>query len=91
MLSTLNAATATVTLFPSGTEGNRNERLNQLDLKVSRNFSFGKVRVSPTFEAFNITNSDTVISYASAACGSYLVPNSILQGRIPGIGAQVRR
>jgi hypothetical protein len=81
-----------VTLFPSGTEGNRNERLNQLDLKVSRNFSFGKVRVSPTFEAFNITNSDTVISYTSTAYGnaSYLVPNSILQGRILGIGAQVR-
>ena len=43
----------------------RLERINQLDLKVSRTFRFGRISVLPTFEVFNINNSDAIISYVS--------------------------
>ena len=34
------------------------ERIVQLDFKVSRTFRFGRVTVLPTFEVFNVNNSD---------------------------------
>jgi Carboxypeptidase regulatory-like domain len=68
------------------------ERINQLDLRVSRTFKVGRVSVSPTLEAFNVNNSDAVVSYVSTnvLAASYLRPNSILQGRIIGVGTNVR-
>jgi len=52
----------------------------------------GRARVSPALELFNILNPDNIVSvvtnnYASA---SYKRPNSIVQGRLIGVGAQVR-
>ncbi len=68
------------------------ERINQIDLRVSKTFKRGRVSVSPTLEAFNLNNSDAVVSAVSTnvLASSYLRPNSILQGRIIGIGVNVR-
>jgi hypothetical protein len=69
------------------------ERIVQLDFKVSRTFKFGRMSVLPTFEVFNINNSDAIISYVSTnylAGSGYLAPNSIMQGRMYGLGAAVR-
>ncbi len=68
------------------------ERINQLDLKVQKTFRRGRMIVSPVFEAFNVTNSDAVVSSVSTSVlnTAYLRPNSILQGRILGVGATVR-
>ncbi|HEU5256843.1 MAG TPA: hypothetical protein VFU28_12680, partial [Vicinamibacterales bacterium] len=68
------------------------ERIVQLDLKVSRTFRFGHYQVLPTFEVFNINNSDAIISYVSTnvLSANYLVPNSIMQGRMYGLGLVVR-
>ncbi|OFW29421.1 MAG: hypothetical protein A3H97_17240 [Acidobacteria bacterium RIFCSPLOWO2_02_FULL_65_29] len=68
------------------------ERVNQLDLKVTRTFRMGRVAVLPTLEAFNVNNSDAVVSYVSTnvIAATFLRPNSILQGRIIGVGATVR-
>jgi hypothetical protein len=79
-------------LLPWGSR--RYERLNQLDLKVSKTFRIRGVNVSPALEAFNINNSDKVItvvsnSYAISG-GGYLRPNSIVQGRIIGLSVQTR-
>jgi hypothetical protein len=86
------ATSVSVGLYPGGTVDA--ERLKQVDLKVSKTFRFGRMTIAPTFEAFNITNQDMVITYASqsyaAASGLDLVPNSVLQGRILGFGANVR-
>ena len=72
----------------------RGERLNQLDLKFSKTFKVGRTTISPNLEAFNINNTDKVITYGSTSyaisTGTYLKPNSITQGRILGIGASVR-
>jgi carboxypeptidase family protein len=68
------------------------ERINQLDLKLSKTFKVGRISVSPTLEAFNVNNSDAVVSYVSTnvLAASYLRPNSILQGRIIGVGTNLR-
>ncbi|OFW41621.1 MAG: hypothetical protein A3J29_11550 [Acidobacteria bacterium RIFCSPLOWO2_12_FULL_67_14b] len=68
------------------------ERIVQLDFKVSRTFRFGRFSVLPTFEVFNINNSDAIISYitTNALSTSYLAPNSIMQGRMYGLGLVTR-
>ncbi|HEV8392811.1 MAG TPA: carboxypeptidase regulatory-like domain-containing protein [Vicinamibacterales bacterium] len=68
------------------------ERINQLDFKLSRTFKMGRYSVLPVFEVFNVTNSDAIISYVTtnALAATYLAPNSIMQGRMYGLGATVR-
>jgi len=68
------------------------ERIVQLDLKVARTFRFSHYQVLPTFEVFNLNNSDAIISYVSTnvLSTSYLAPNSIMQGRMYGLGLVVR-
>jgi hypothetical protein len=72
---------------------NREERLNQLDIKASKRFSMGRLRVAPTFEVFNVLNADTVLSrtvtYANTA-GTFLRPTGVLKPRTIGFGFQVR-
>ena len=88
--ATFQPATLVVQLVPNATVFT--DRINQLDLKVSKTFKQGRVSVSPTLEAFNVTNADAVVSYVSTnvLAASYLRPNSILQGRIIGVGANLR-
>lgn len=68
------------------------ERLNQLDLKLGRTFKWNRMTIMPNFEMFNVNNSDKVITYGSTsyATSTYLKPNSVVQGRILGLGAQVK-
>ena len=68
------------------------ERIVQLDFKVSRTFRFGRFSVLPTFEVFNVNNSDAIISYISTNVLSilHLQPNSIMQGRMYGVGVVTR-
>jgi hypothetical protein len=68
------------------------ERIVQLDLKVARTFRFGRIQVLPTFEVFNVNNSDAIISYitTNVLSSSFLAPNSIMQGRMYGFGVVTR-
>ncbi len=68
------------------------ERIVQLDFKVARTFRFGRISVLPTFEVFNVNNSDAIISYitTNVLSSSYLAPNSIMQGRMYGFGVVTR-
>jgi hypothetical protein len=70
----------------------RVERITQLDFKVSRTFRYGRVSILPTFEVFNINNSDAIISYitTNTLSTSFLAPNSIMQGRMYGFGVVTR-
>ena len=64
----------------------------QLDFKVARTFRFGRFQVLPTFEVFNINNSDAIISYntTNVLSSTFLAPNSIMQGRMYGVGVVTR-
>ncbi len=89
---TLTLASGSVNLTPTSVE--RAERVRQLDLKASKTFRFGRASISPAFEAFNVLNADVVSTYVSAAyanaAGTFRQPNSILQGRILGVAANVK-
>jgi hypothetical protein len=73
---------------------NTADRINQLDLKVSKTFRTmnNRVSVSPSAEVFNVLNPDQVVNVVSTsyATSSYLRPNSIVQGRIIGLSIQTR-
>jgi hypothetical protein len=68
------------------------ERIAQLDFKISRTFRAGRMSLIPTFEVFNVNNSDAIISYitTNVLSSAYQSPNSIMQGRMYGVGAVVR-
>ncbi|PYR74188.1 MAG: hypothetical protein DMF87_23590 [Acidobacteria bacterium] len=93
-----NAANLRVQLIPYSSEGQFTDRINQLDLRVTKSVAMGRVRVLPQLEIFNVFNSSAVIlqrstdySIASAtAPATFNQPAGILNGRIIGLGAQVR-
>jgi hypothetical protein len=68
------------------------ERINQLDFKVSRNFKVNRINIAPTFEVFNINNSDALISTVTnnQLSPSYRYANSVMQPRLLGVGVQVK-
>jgi hypothetical protein len=86
----LTVTTLTVPLVPYLV--NVADRINQLDLKLSKTFRMGRASISPQLEAFNVINPDQIVSYVSTgyATASYLRPNSIVQGRIIGLSLQTR-
>ena len=66
--------------------------MDSLDFKVSRTFKVSRFTILPTFEVFNVNNSDAIISYISTntLSSSFLAPNSIMQGRMFGFGVVAR-
>ena len=76
-------------------------RINQVDLSIAKRIVIHGIRFDPKIDVFNAFNSDDYFTVRSAtfqpssapgvpAAGStYLLPASILQGRIVRIGAVV--
>ena len=84
--------TSISSLFPTG--GARAERVVQLDMKVSKNFRIHNISVQPALEIFNAMNIDLIRGRQSTsvavAAGTYMQPNTMLQGRIIGFGANIK-
>jgi hypothetical protein len=74
-----------------------NDRLNQLDLKVSKIIKIQKARLQLSMDVFNAFNSDTILNqnfaYGSSTAispqGTWLRPISMLQGRFAKFGARL--
>jgi hypothetical protein len=69
------------------------DRLNQLDIRFSKIFKFGsKNTLDANFDIYNTFNSDTVLSenaaYSGANGGAWLLPTTVLQGRIIKFGVR---
>src|SRR5262249_1478349 len=80
-------------------------RTNQLDISVAKRMTFGHFRVDPTLTIFNALNSDDYFTVrsttytltavgaqpvaANGSSGSYLLPGSIIQGRLLRFAAVV--
>ena len=80
-------------------------RLNQVDFSVSKRITVRGVKINPKLDIFNLLNSDDYFSVRSTTYspiaagttptalngsgGTYLLPASILQGRLLRIGAVV--
>ena len=93
----------TAQLVPPGTL--LTPRLNQLDLSIAKRITVGHFRIDPKLDIFNALNSDDYFTVRSTtytltapgaaptaldgSSGSYLLPGSILQGRLLRIAAVV--
>jgi hypothetical protein len=69
------------------------DRLNQLDIRFSKIFKFGsKSTVDANFDIYNAFNSDAVLTetatYSGTNGGAWLLPTSVLQGRIIKFGVR---
>jgi hypothetical protein len=92
-----------VPLIAPGTE--MTPRVTQVDLSVSKRLTFGSVKIDPKIDIFNALNSDDYFSVRSTTFtpvsnpanavalngsgGTYLLPASVLQGRIIRIAAVI--
>jgi hypothetical protein len=68
------------------------DRLNQLDLRFSKIFKIGKSTLDANFDIYNSFNSDAVLTenatYSGASGGAWLLPTSVIQGRIIKFGVR---
>jgi hypothetical protein len=93
----LVSASLTVPLVAPGVE--QTPRMNQLDLSIGKRVSIGRLRIDPKIDIFNALNSDdyftvratayTATAAAGVSGGTYMLPGSIMQGRLLRIGAVV--
>ncbi|MEO8680526.1 MAG: carboxypeptidase regulatory-like domain-containing protein [Vicinamibacterales bacterium] len=82
-----SAGTTTVLLEPLGDV--RLPNYNQFDLRVDRAFNFGKVKMTPSMDVFNLTNGNTVFSRRRnmAAANADMV-STILSPRVIRFGVR---
>jgi hypothetical protein len=93
----LVSSSLSVPLAPPGTE--MTPRLNQVDLSIAKRITIGRFRFDPRIDVFNALNSDdyftvrttsfTPTTAAGVSGGAYLLPGSILQGRLIRLGAVI--
>src|SRR5262249_55485900 len=90
VIPNMTAALLNVPLVAPGTE--YADRINQLDLSFSKSVKVGITRVQPQIDFFNILNRSSVLSVRTMnyLTGSYLQPQSVLQGRILRLVMQVK-
>jgi hypothetical protein len=86
----LTSAQVIVPLVAPGTEFL--PRLRQLDLSFAKSFQVKGTRLQGQIDIFNVFNADTHSSYASTNfnTSAYLLPSSVLQGRMLRLGFQMR-
>ena len=96
-------STLSVPLIAPGTE--QTPRLNQVDFSIAKRITIGRYKFDPKIDLFNALNTDGYFSVRSTTFspiaagatatglngsgGSYLLPSSIIQGRILRIGLVV--
>jgi hypothetical protein len=79
--------TATVQLIPSGTVFG--DRLNQLDLRLTKTFRLGSTRVQGMLDVYNVTNANPVLAYNASYGSAWLRPTNVLIGRLFKFGMQM--
>jgi hypothetical protein len=88
-------ATATVGLIPgANNQGNASallfdDRLTQVDLRVTRMIRLGKGRIQGVAELYNVLNARPAQATNPTYGASWLVPTSILGGRLFKFGTQI--
>jgi hypothetical protein len=90
VIPNMTAASLNVPLVAPGTE--YADRINQLDVSLSKSVKVGITRVQPQIDFFNVLNRSSVLSVRSQnyLTASYNQPQSVLQGRILRIVMQVK-
>ena len=80
------AANATINLVTPGSM--YGERLNELDMRFTKEFKYGRNVLRANFDIYNVTNGNPVRG-VNAAYASWLVPTAILDPRLFKISAQI--
>jgi hypothetical protein len=67
------------------------ERINEIDLRLSKVLRFGRTRANIGVDIYNLLNSDAALSYNQTfiANGPWLTPTSAMLARFAKISAQV--
>lgn len=81
------AGTVTFTLIEPNTMFE--DRINQLDLRLTRMFRAGRNRIQVMLDVYNALNVSPVLSINQTYGPAWLRPNQILDGRLFKIGGQV--
>jgi hypothetical protein len=81
------ATVTTVQLLGGGTL--YDDRVNQLDLRVAKNFKMGRVRVQALVDIFNVLNSSAVLRANNTYGPSWLFASAIMPARFVKLGAQL--
>jgi hypothetical protein len=76
-----------VHLIAPGTE--YGERVNQLDVRFSKNLNVGGGRVQVNAAVYNLFNTDATLSWNTTFGPSWLAPTRIMQGRMFKVGTQI--
>jgi hypothetical protein len=64
-------------------------RIQQVDLRFSRRFRFGRASVDGTFDAFNALNASPILAMTTRFGQAWLSPTQILAGRTLKVGGRV--
>jgi hypothetical protein len=81
------AANVTVNLVEPGTM--YGDRINQVDVRVGKRFTFGSKAVTLGLDVFNLLNSSAVLAYNQTYGVTWLTPQSILVARFAKLSAQL--
>jgi hypothetical protein len=79
--------TATIDLIPFATVFG--DRLNQVDFRLAKSLTFGRMRLNPSLDVYNLFNASTILGINTRFGPSWLTPTQILPGRLFKFGAQL--
>lgn len=79
--------TATIDIIPPGTMFE--DRLNQVDLRLSRTFKIGPTKIQVNIDVFNLFNASTILSTNTRFGAQWLQPTQILGAHSLRLGAQL--
>ena len=65
------------------------DRLSQLDVRLTKTFRIGRVRVQGQFDVYNLFNANSILAINEFFTASWLVPRAILAGRTFKFGTQI--
>jgi outer membrane receptor protein involved in Fe transport len=82
-------ANAAVNLIAPGTM--YLDRVHQVDLRLARRFTIGRVRLEGNVSAYNLFNANPVLvaNYTYSSAATWLTPTAILQGTLVKFGMQL--
>jgi hypothetical protein len=80
------ARTVTVPLIGPGTMFNG--RLNQIDVRIAKNISFGRSRLQGQFDIYNVLNDNSLLAQNNTYGLAWQRPTAFLAGRMLKLGVQ---
>jgi hypothetical protein len=83
----LTQSSLTIPVIPPGSK--YLERWNQLDLRLTRKFTFKRYELQGQLDLFNVLNSHVVIAQNQTVGSRFDQPTQVLQGRLLTFGAQL--